>query len=94
MQNILYSSALVGNMRLRLSVHRHLLPPTDILWSTDTSNPHAALTIAQLVEQVNEAIPLEHDHWGLEDYVAEVNGYECIHYFRVKELLKDEDEVV
>ena len=82
-----------ADMRLRLTIQRHLLPAIDILWSVKTSNPRSVLTIAHLIEQVNEVIPLEHDQWGLEDYVAEVHGYECVHHFRVKEVLKDEDEV-
>ena len=82
-------------MRLRLCIHRHQLPPTEILWSVETSvRSHAVLTVAQLLEQVNAVIPLEHERWGLEDYVVEVKGYECIHYFRVGEVLRDEDEVV
>ena len=80
-------------MRLRLTIQRHLLASVDILWSVDTSNPRATLTIAQLIEQVNEVVPLEHDQWGLEDYVTEVKGYECIHHFRVRDVLRDEDEV-
>ena len=80
-------------MRLRLTIQRHLLPSLDILWSVDTGNPQTILTIAQLIEQVNEVVPLEHDQWGLEDYIAELKGYECIHYFRVRDVLKDEDEV-
>lgn len=80
-------------MRLRLAIQRHLLPSVDILWSVNTSNPRTTLTVAQLIEQVNEVIPLEHDQWGLEDYIAEVKGYECIHHFRVRDVLRDEDEV-
>lgn len=32
--------------------------------------------------------------WGLEDYVVEVNGFECLHFMSVDGLLKEGDEVV
>ena len=32
--------------------------------------------------------------WGLEDYVVEVRGYECLHYMDVDGLLRDGDEVL
>ncbi|KLJ08752.1 hypothetical protein EMPG_15820 [Blastomyces silverae] len=68
------------------------------------------LTIAQLLEDVNEVIPLETQveedvgtgggigggvgQWGLEDYAVEVMGFECLHYMEVDGLLRDGDEVV
>ncbi|KAK2796835.1 hypothetical protein FQN50_009396 [Emmonsiellopsis sp. PD_5] len=70
------------------------------------------LTIAQLLEDVNEVIPLETQvgdfqndgdgdggevvggQWGLEDYVVEVQGSECLHFMGVDGLLRDGDEVV
>lgn len=62
-------------------------------------------TIAQLLQDVNERVPLETQpgesvsdqdvgHWGLEDYVVEVFGSECLHYMEVESLLRDGDEVV
>lgn len=61
-------------------------------------------TIAQLLEDVNEVVPLEtgvdiggdgHSGvWGLEDYVVEVGGFECLHFMEVEGLLRDGDEVV
>ncbi|KAF7714740.1 Uncharacterized protein PECH_007723 [Penicillium ucsense] len=61
-------------------------------------------TIAQLLEDVNEVVPLETEptifdpefsgQWGLEDYVVEVGGSECLHFMEVDGLLRDGDEVV
>lgn len=61
-------------------------------------------TVAQLLEDVNEVVPLEtepnifdperHGQWGLEDYVVEVGGSECLHFMEVDGLLREDDEVV
>lgn len=64
-------------------------------------------TIAEFLEDVNELVPLETGsgisagrsdelggQWGLEDYVVEVNGFECLHFMEVEGLLRDGDEVV
>lgn len=61
-------------------------------------------TIAQLLEDVNEVVPLETEpavfdqefsgQWGLEDYVVEVCGSECLHFMEVEGLLRDGDEVL
>lgn len=75
---------------------------------TSTRTPNAAFangyTIAQLLEDVNEAVPLEREvepvsngysgSWGLEDYVVEVGGFECLHFMEVDGLLRDNDTVV
>lgn len=67
---------------------------------------HGSCTIAQLLEDVNEVVPLETTadtlgesdevggQWGLEDYVVEVNGFECLHFMDVGGLLRDGDEVM
>ncbi|RAK77124.1 uncharacterized protein BO72DRAFT_477559 [Aspergillus fijiensis CBS 313.89] len=121
-------------MRLHLTIQRHGLPVTRILWTTsphslfgpNASNgspmiPAAAsaitstrlpnalysnggYTFAQLLEDVNEVIPLETEsvqfdeecsgQWGLEDYVVEVGGSECLHFMEVDGLLRDGDEVL
>ncbi|KAL2824775.1 hypothetical protein BDW59DRAFT_82495 [Aspergillus cavernicola] len=121
-------------MRLHLTIQRHGLPVTRILWTTSppslfghnltspssmipatssavTSSraPNALFanggyTVAQLLEDVNEVIPLETEprlfedqssgQWGLEDYVVEVAGSECLHYMEVEGLLRDGDEVL
>lgn len=72
-------------------------------------NPNIAFanggyTFAQLLEDVNEVVPLETEpsvfdpefsgQWGLEDYVIEVGGSECLHFMEVEGLLRDGDEVV
>ncbi|EED12650.1 conserved hypothetical protein [Talaromyces stipitatus ATCC 10500] len=78
---------------------------------TSTRQPNTAYgnggcTVAQLLEDVNEVVPLETSvgsvgenedlggQWGLEDYVVEVNGFECLHFMNVNGLLRDGDEVV
>ncbi len=86
-------------MRLLLTVQRHALPPTEILWTvTGIRAPQTVASsrgaISQLLEQVNEVIPLESEHWGLEDYVVEVRGFECLHFSEITTVLRDEDEVV
>lgn len=84
-------------MRLRLSIRRNCLPETSIVWAIDTSS---SPTIYQLLEQVNESVPIEStDHWGLEDYSVEIPGrngtnYECLHYQYVASVMKEDDEVV
>ena len=50
-------------------------------------------TVAQLLEQVNEIIPLESEDWGLEDYAVEVEGFECLHFSETSKVLKEDDEV-
>ncbi|KAJ5979922.1 hypothetical protein N7481_007220 [Penicillium waksmanii] len=84
-----------------------------------TRTPHLALagggggssgiggyTVAQLLEDVNDVVPLETEPsmfdldpefsgtWGLEDYVVEVDGSECLHFMEIGGLLRDGDEVV
>ena len=78
-------------MRLRLVVSRHSLPDTRVLWNIDTSS---SPTIYQLLEQVNEIIPIESGEWGLEDYTVQSNGFDCIHYKGVSELCKEDEEVL
>jgi hypothetical protein len=83
-------------MRLRLTVRRHNLPEIPIIWVVDTTT---SPTIAQLLEQVNDAVPIEAGEWGFEDYAVEVKGnngvnYECLHYQLVSGVMKEEDEVV
>lgn len=62
-------------------------------------------TIAQLLEDVNEVVPLETEpnlfgenkstgQWGLEDYVVEIADSECLHFMEVEGLLRDDDVVV
>ena len=81
-------------MRLRLSVQRHRLPPANVVWSVPANASPQAYTISRLLEDVNAIIPLEAEHWGLEDYVIEVGGFECLHFTPVAHALKDDDELV
>lgn len=86
-------------MRLRLTVQRHGLPPVQILWTAGEviRPPYVAagnsVTISQLVEQVNDVLPLESEDWGLEDYAVEVRGFECLHFSELSQVLKEDDEV-
>ena len=94
-------------MRLQLSIERHTLPPTQILFST-ASYPSAHTsarnaTIADLLHDVNDLIPLESadGEWGLEDYIVEVaatadqdNIYEALHFQSIDSVLSEDDEVV
>lgn len=86
-------------MRLQLSVRRHTLPVIDILFSTRSLNPDPATsnpgaTIAQLLQDIHDVVPLQNDDWGLEDYAVEVNGYECLHFAPYESVLRDNDQVV
>ena len=85
-------------MRLRLSIQRHGLPAVKLLWTAGVLRPPYAAagssaTISQLLEQVNEVVPLEADEWGLEDYAVEVRGFECLHFSEIDQVLKEDDEV-
>ena len=86
-------------MRLRLTVRRHGLPDANILWSSNglplgSEGSNDKATIAQLLTQINEVIPLESEDWGLEDYVIELGGFECVHFSTLESVLKDDDTVV
>lgn len=58
------------------------------------ASAHPSATIAQLLEDINDVVPIESAEWGLEDYVVEVGGYECLHYTPVAGVLRDQDQVV
>ncbi|CZR53317.1 uncharacterized protein PAC_03195 [Phialocephala subalpina] len=86
-------------MRLRLTVKRHGLPDTPVVWVVDTTSSPSP-TVSQLLEAVNEAIPIESDgEWGLEDYAVELKGanganYECLHFQHLAVVMKEDDEVI
>ncbi|KAH7079993.1 hypothetical protein BKA63DRAFT_232561 [Paraphoma chrysanthemicola] len=80
-------------MRLRLTVQRNGLPAANVLWNVSESNSTQAYTITRLLEDVNHVIPLEAEHWGLEHYVVELGGFECLHFSPVVQALKDDDHV-
>lgn len=77
------------NMRIRLQVLRHQLPPAKVLWNVDE-----ATTTAELLSQVSDFFPLEAQGWGLEDYAVHLGGYELLHFQHLGSLLKDDDEIV
>jgi hypothetical protein len=80
-------------MRLRLSVQRNELPASNILWNVPATNSPQAYTVARLLEDVNQVLPLEAEQWGLEDYIVEVGGFECLHFSPILQTLKDDDVV-
>ncbi|KAJ4154814.1 hypothetical protein LMH87_000090 [Akanthomyces muscarius] len=86
-----------GDIRLRLVIRRHTVPDVKLVWPCA---PTDDLTIAKLLAQVNEVVPLEGGEWGLEDYTVELgdgsNGasFECLHFQLVSRILKDEDQVL
>lgn len=76
-------------MRVRLSIARHELPAVKILWNVGIE----VTTVSKLLEHVNDAVPLESDGWGFDDYAVEVNGYEALHYLNPSTLFHEDDEV-
>ncbi|KAF3002464.1 nucleolar and coiled-body phosphoprotein 1 [Curvularia kusanoi] len=80
-------------MRLRLTIQRNGLPAANILWSVPDTNSATAYTITRLLEDINIIVPLEAEHWGLEHYVVEVGGFECLHFMPVGQCLKEDDHV-
>lgn len=81
-------------MRLRLTIVRNKLPATGILWAVPEEQINPSTTISRLLAQINEVIPLEAEHWGLEDYAVFVGEFECLHFQQVGAVLKDGDAVV
>jgi hypothetical protein len=73
-----------------------MLPDASVAWAVEEDhNP----TVSQLLEQINEVIPLESaGDWGLEDYAVEIRGndrnYECLHFQQVRNILHEDDEVL
>lgn len=85
-----------SNLRLRLVVRRHDLPEVRVLFSINLQDEP---TIASLLEQVNDTVPLESADWGLDDYVVEIedsHGYafECLHFQPVHTILDRDEEVI
>lgn len=85
-----------ANLRLRLTVRRHGVPDVRLIWPCNTEGD---LTIAQLLMDINDVIPLESIDWGLEDYSLELSdglggSFECLHFQNVASTLKNEDQVL
>ncbi|KAI0133973.1 hypothetical protein BJ170DRAFT_608143 [Xylariales sp. AK1849] len=83
-------------MRLRLVVRRNGLPETNVIWPVALGNDP---TIAELLEQVSNILPLESGEWGLEDYAVELRShdgstFECLHFQLVQGVLKEDDQVL
>ncbi|KAL9132206.1 MAG: hypothetical protein Q9217_000010 [Psora testacea] len=85
----------IDNMPFEKHKAKHGLPPANVLWTVRplTVAAGAGTTISQFLEQVNDVIPLEADEWGLEDYAVEVNGFECLHFSELHQVLNEDDEV-
>jgi hypothetical protein len=84
-----------NTLRLRLVVRRNALPEVRIIFPIQLGTEP---TIANLLEQVNEIVPLESNDWGLEDYSVELrdangNGFECLHFQPVSQTLNNDEEV-
>lgn len=79
-------------MRVQLAVHRHSLPVVSLVWPI--KDPKS--TVAGLVQQVNEIIQLEslEYQWGLEDYLVLYEGSELLHFFTLKDVVKDNDHLM
>lgn len=87
---------MASHLRLRLVVRRNGLPEANVAWPVPLENKP---TIANLLEQVNEILPLESADWGLEDYAVELKGtdgsnFECLHFQPVHSVLKEDDQVL
>jgi hypothetical protein len=85
-----------NSLRLRLVVRRHALPEVRVVFAVQLDTDP---TIANLLEQVNEVIPLESNDWGMEDYNVELcdstgHGFDCVHFQQVAGILKNDEEVL
>lgn len=85
-------------LRLRLVVRRNGLPEVRVLFNVSLANDP---TIANLLELVNDTVPLEdaHGEWGLDDYTVELHdshghAFECLHFQPITGLLDKDDEVL
>ncbi|KAK4237482.1 hypothetical protein C8A03DRAFT_15970 [Achaetomium macrosporum] len=84
-----------SSLRLRLVVRRHELPEARVIFAVQLDNDP---TIANLLEQVNDIIPLESNDWGLEDYTVQLRdskgrGFDCLHFQQVSAILRNDEEV-
>ena len=84
------------SLRLRLVVRRHAFPEVRVVFAVQLDT-HP--TIANLLEQVNDIVPLESNDWGLEDYAVELrdsagHGFDCLHFQQVSAILKPDEEVL
>lgn len=80
-------------MRLRLRILKEDGSISQILWGLEENHEAQTTTIAQLLEQVDNAVGLQSILKDLSHLVVEVDGYECLSHLLAGKLLKDEDEV-
>jgi len=83
-------------MRLRLVVRRHGVPEVKLVWNVDADKD---FTVAKLVSQVNDVLPLAGGEWSLKDYAVEYvdnqgTGFECLHFQQLGQVLKEDDQVL
>lgn len=93
-------------MRLQVAILRHDLPTVRLLYNAASKHGPGTtgiVTVADLLSGLNALVPLESadGEWGLEDYVVEVAAtsdqlqpYECFHFQEIKDVLREDDEVV
>lgn len=75
------------------------MPQVKVLWTIDRvpppfANAGASYKISQLLEQINQTIPLQSDGCTLADYVVERGGFECLPFSSIDAVLDHDDEVL
>ncbi|KAI9162944.1 hypothetical protein HJFPF1_04539 [Paramyrothecium foliicola] len=84
------------DIRLRLVVRRNAVPEVKLVWPCAATED---FTIAKLLIDVSDVVPLEGGEWGLEDYAVELSdgqggSFECLHFQKVGKVLKEGDQVI
>jgi hypothetical protein len=79
--------------RVKLKIQRNRLPDVDILWPLKEQDGRQQCTISSLLTDVNNSVPLESGDWTLDQYLVELDGFECLHYQFLSDVLKDGDNV-
>jgi hypothetical protein len=80
-------------MRFRLSVFRHGLPPTRVVWATTDEQLEGVFLVSRLLSEINDTVPLEAREWGLEDYVLQLGEYELLHFHNLSDVLREDDHI-
>ena len=81
-------------MRLRLVIQRNELQPANLCWFIPGD-----FTVAQLLHNVNDFIPLRSADWALNQYVVEVPGhyglnYEIMHFEQLRYYINDDSDLL
>ncbi|KAF2401885.1 hypothetical protein EJ06DRAFT_581108 [Trichodelitschia bisporula] len=84
-------SSVTVPMRLFVEVCRHGLPPSLVTWLVNDDNKH--LTVAGLLSEIDQVFSLESEEWSLEDYILELNGFECLQWQYVRDVLHADDQI-